>query len=55
MVIIIDVAIPADVRVKNKYIQKVEKYTNLAHEMKQIWLLKIIPIIIGTLGTMGQS
>ena len=30
-VIIIDVAIPADVRVKAKYTEKLEKYTDLAH------------------------
>ena len=49
---IIDVAIPADVRVKTKYTEKLEKYTDLAHEMKRIWqlkLVKIIRIIIGAL------
>ena len=33
-VAIIDVAIAADVRLKNKFTEKVEKHTDLAHEMK---------------------
>ena len=55
-VIIIDVAIPADV--KTKYNEKLEKYTDLAHEIKGIWQLKavkIIPIIVGALGAIPKE
>ena len=58
MVSIIDVAIPADIRVKTKYTEKLEKYTDLGHEIKRIWQLKvvkIIPIIIGALGAIPKE
>ena len=55
---IIDVAIPADVRAKTNYTEKLEKYTNLAHEIKRIWQLKALIftlIIIGALGAIPKE
>ena len=50
---IIDFAIPYDSRVNNKEMEKIEKYQNLARELRKLWNMKVkvIPIIIGTLGT----
>ena len=51
---IIDVAIPEDGRVRAKEDEKVEKYQDLAREVRQIWGVrtKVIPMVVGTLGSM---
>ena len=50
---IIDVAIPGNSGVKEKEAEKVEKYQNLARELRRIWEVKtkVIPIVLGALGT----
>ena len=50
---IIDFAIHYDSRVNNKEMEKIEKYHDLARELRKLWNMKVkvIPIIIGTLGT----
>ena len=50
---IIDYAIHYDSRVNNKEMEKIEKYHDLARELRKLWNMKVkvIPIIIGTLGT----
>ena len=50
---IIDVAIPEDSGVKEKEFEKVEKYQNLARELRRMWEVKtnVVPIILGALGT----
>ena len=50
---IIDFAVPYDSRVDAKEMEKIEKYQDLARELKKIWntRVKVIPIIIGALGT----
>ena len=50
---IIDVAIPEDSRVKEKGGGKVEKYQNLARELRRMWEVKtkVVPIVLGALGT----
>ena len=56
--LIIDVACPFDTRIKEKEKEKVEKYQDLKREIKRIWQCKevtIIPIIIGTLGTVNTN
>ena len=50
---IIDAAIPANVRVKTKYNEKLEKYTELAHAIKRIWQLKVVKIILIIIGALG--
>ena len=37
--LIIDVAIPGDCRIREKEIEKIEKYQNLKRELKRFWLL----------------
>ena len=50
---IIDVAIPEDSGVKEKEAGKVEKYQNLARELRRMWEVKtkVVPIVLGALGT----
>ena len=50
---IIDFAIPYDSRVNSKEVEKIEKYQDLAREIKKLWGMRVIviPIVIGTLGT----
>ena len=48
-----DVAIPEDGRVRAKEDEKVEKYQDLAREVRKMWgvRIKVIPIVVGALGT----
>ena len=48
----VDVAIPGDFRVKDKDLEKVEKYQDLVIEVQRMWdtKAKVIPIVIGALG-----
>ena len=50
---ILHVAIPDDRRVRPKKEEKVEKYQDLAREIRMMWGVrnKIIPIVVGALGT----
>ena len=50
---IIDFAIPYESRVNSKEVEKIEKYQDLAREIKKLWDMRVtvIPIVIGTLGT----
>ena len=51
--IILDIAIPVDVNIRNKEQEKIVKYQDLAREIRKIWNVstKVIPIVIGALGT----
>ena len=47
---IIDIAIPGDARVKDKELEKIEKYQLLLEEIGKMWRLKkvtVVPIVIG--------
>ena len=46
-------AIPEDGRVRAKEDEKVEKYQDLATEVRKMWGVrtKVIPIVVGALGT----
>ena len=48
-----DFAVPADHRVKLKENEKMDKYLDLARELKKLWNMKVkvIPIVVGALGT----
>ena len=50
---IIDFAIPYDSRVDKKEAEKIEKYQDLARDIKRLWntQVKIVPVVIGALGT----
>ena len=49
----VDFAILADSRVKIKASKKIDKYLDLARELKRLWNMKImvIPNIVGAIGT----
>ncbi|XP_063586885.1 uncharacterized protein LOC134764236 [Penaeus indicus] len=50
---IIDIAIPGDVRVYEKEIEKIDKYKPLKDEIARLWQMQkvtIIPIVVGALG-----
>ena len=51
-VVIIDVAIPGDDRVKDKELEKVEKYQLLKDEIAKVWHMRkviVVPVVIGAL------
>ena len=50
---IVDIAGPADNRVKLKESEKRDKNLDLARELKKLWNMKmmVIPVVIGALGT----
>ena len=55
--LLIDIACPFDTRVANKEREKIEKYQDLRKELQRIWKcsdVKIIPVIIGALGTLPK-
>ena len=54
---IIDIAIPGDLRVREKELEKREKYQDLVIEMRRLWKtsVKIVPIVVGALGTIGSA
>ena len=52
-----DFDVPADRRMKIKEIEKIDKFLDLARELKKPWNMKVtvIPIVVGTLGTDPKS
>ena len=56
--IIVDIAVPADVRVGEKERGKVEKYQDLKREIGRLWKLKmveVVPVVIGALGSVTKG
>ena len=56
--IIIDTAVPANVRVEKKEKEKVEKYQESKKEIRGLWKLRnveIVPAVIGTLGSVSAE
>ena len=56
--VITDVAIPGDCRIREKEIEKIEKYQNLKRELKKLWSLKkveVVPVIVGALGCISKG
>ena len=53
---IIDVAVPADRRIEIKELEKIEKYQDLARELKKIWKtkVKVVPVVVGSLGSVSK-
>ena len=50
---IIDVAVPGDAKVELKEKEKIDKYQDLAKELRKLWKVKtrVVPIVIGALRT----
>ena len=46
---IIDFTTPYDTRVDGKEVKKIEKYLDLARELKKVWNMKVtlIPLVVG--------
>ena len=54
---IIDFAISYDTRVDDKEVEKIEKYLDLARELKKVSNMKVImvPLVVGSLGTPAKE
>ena len=50
---IIDIAIPGDAQVKDKELEKVEKYQLLREEIRKLWKLKKVTVLPGVIGALG--
>ena len=56
--IIIDIAVPTDVRVEEKEKEKVEEYQDLKREIRRLWKLRnveIVPLVIGAFGSVSTE
>ena len=56
--LLIDISCPFDTRIERKEKEKIEVYQDLKREIKRLWNVrevKIVPIIIGALGTIGKN
>ena len=54
---IIDIALPGDSRVKEKELEKIEKYQMLREEIRCIWQVNkvtVIPAMVGALGVISD-
>ena len=57
-VVIIDVAILGDDRVKDKELEKLEKYQLLKDEIAKVWYMQkvvVVPVVIGALGAVSVN
>ena len=54
---ITDFTIPYDTRVDDKKVEKIEKYLDLARELKKVWHVEVtvIPLLVGALGTPAKN
>ena len=50
---IIDVAVPGDAKVELKEKEKIDKYQDLAKELRKLWKVKtrVVPIVTGAVRT----
>ena len=49
---------PGDCRIREKEIEKIEKYQNLKRELKRLWSLKkvkVVPVAEGALGCISKG
>ena len=53
---LIDIAVPGD-RVEAKENEKVQKYQDLARELRKLWQVKVkvVPVVVGALGTIPMA
>ena len=52
---IVDIAVPADHRIKLKECKKKDKYFDLARELKKLWNMQVTIISIGAFGTVTKG
>ena len=56
--VIIDITVPGDCRIREKEMEKIEKYQNLKIELKRLWPLKkvaVLPVVVGALGCISKG
>ena len=56
--VITDIAIPGDCRIREKEIEKVQKYQNLKRELKKLQSLRkveVVPVVVGALGFISKG
>ena len=56
--VIIDIAVPGDVKVKDRELEKIHAYQELRMEMQSVYKLrkvKVVPVVIGALGGMTAN
>ena len=51
---IIDIVVPADVRVGEKEKEKLEKYKDLKRETGRFWKLKMVEVLLVVIGALGS-
>ena len=53
----VNIAVPADHRIKLKECEKKDKYFDLARELKKLWNMKVmnVPTVIGAFGTVTKE
>ena len=53
----IDFIILYDTRVDDKEVEKIEKYLDLARELKKVWNMKVtvVPLVVGALGNPAKA
>lgn len=54
---IIDIAVPRDENIKEKELEKIDKYQPLRIELERLWNVKIsvIPVVVGALGAIASN
>jgi len=52
-----DIVVPADAREEEKEQENMDRYQDLARELKRLWKVetKVIPIVVGALGTVAKG
>ena len=52
----IDIAVPRDENIRDKKLEKINKYQSLKFELEQLWNVKImvIPVVVGALGEIAD-
>ena len=56
--VIIDIALPEDIKVSKKEREKIERYQELKREIKRMWnirSIKVIPVVVRTAGSTSQK
>ena len=51
---IIDIVVPADIRVGEKEKEKLEKYKDLKREIGRFWKLKMVEVLLVVIGALGS-
>ena len=57
MCLIVDIAVPGDIRVEEKEQEKVEKYQDLKREIGRMWKIRkmqAVPVVIRAFGSVSK-